>query len=152
MKHRTIWIGLTIVVCLVTVTSMARAETCYKLVPYVDVIRLTAFQSQSSVTGDNHILMYGNWLSGSNDLPVVGSRELIHGSTTVRRLALFGLIPESVNGNPLCTLMGTTGSAWTLVCTGGAGARFTNHGTSLSVVTCSGVAPSDAGGPSALEP
>ncbi len=126
--------------------TVARAEVCYQLTPFPDILRLT-IQTDQGTTGDTHHNVFGNWISSSYSLPVVGARELNHGSTSVRRLGIHGTNNgPSFGGNPICSLDGIApGGAWSLTCVGGAGARFTNSGSALTQVSCGGVASSIGG-------
>jgi hypothetical protein len=124
----------------------AHAETCYRLTPFVDVLRLNVEISEGA-TGSAHHLVYGNWITGSYTLPVVGARELNRGSTSTRRLGIHGTNNTAAFGNnPDCLLDGIPGGAWFLNCDGGTGARFRNQGTSLTPISCPGLAPSTAYG------
>jgi hypothetical protein len=131
--------------------STAQAEICYRLDPFGDVLRLTCQTNPSSgPMGSRHTVCYGNWIFTEYTLPVVGAQELNLGSTTVRRLGLHGTNnTTSFAGNPNCVLDGIPSNPWTLNCVGGA-SIFTNSGSPLTPISCSGVAPSMAmGGPAA---
>ncbi|MFO1154786.1 MAG: hypothetical protein U1E42_14160 [Rhodospirillales bacterium] len=128
--------------------SAAQAETCYKLTPFTDILRLNCTTKPATGPfGSTHTLCNGNWIApGSYTLPVVGSRELNKGSTATaqaRRLGLHGTNNSgSFGGNPICIIDGIPNAPFTIVCTGGAGARFVNNGgTSLTPIACGGLAP-----------
>jgi hypothetical protein len=115
----------------------ARAEVCYRLFPFSDVLRLN-IEIDDGATGSSHHTVAGNWITGSYTLPVVGARELNRGSLSTRRLGIHGTNNTAAFGsNPNCILDGIPGAAWFLNCVGGPGARFTNSGTSLQPVSCS---------------
>ena len=116
--------------------SAANAEICYKLNPFVDVIRVTVLASPELATF-KHYLMYGNWIAtGSYTIPVSGARELNVGSSTARHVGLTGTNPTAFFGsNLLCGVDGVPGGAWQLQCSGAAG-NFTNQGTPFAVVSC----------------
>jgi hypothetical protein len=121
--------------------TLAHAETCYKLQPFVDVLRLNV---QITEGGPNsmHEAVYGDWVTGSYTLPVVGARELNVNSTSQRRLGIHGTNDTaSFGSNPACVLDGIPNGAWTLSCFGGGSGRFSNHGTSLTPISCSSLPP-----------
>jgi hypothetical protein len=129
--------------------SAAQAETCYRLTPFSDILRLTcATKPATGPFGSTHTNCYGNWISSTYTLPVVGARELNRGSTPTaqaRRLGLHGTNNTgSFGANPICIIDGIPNAPWFLACTGGAGARFTNSGSSLTSIACGGLPPSEA--------
>jgi hypothetical protein len=122
----------------------ARAEVCYKLNPFPDVLRLSELNDLGA-TGDSHILVYGNWIAhGAYTLPVVGALELNNGSTSTRRLGIHGTNnTASFGSNPSCVLDGFPGGAWFLNCEGaGSDPAFTNSGSPLTSISCAGLQPS----------
>ncbi len=103
----------------------AHAEKCYNLVPFVDIIRISALDllSPGGVVGSTHTLVVGSWIvPGSYVIPIVGSRVLDLGTTppTVKRLGFQGTNNQAgvFNGNADCVLDGTPGGSWLLSCTG----------------------------------
>jgi hypothetical protein len=124
----------------------AHAETCFKLTPFIDVIRLSEVTLADPNVGGTHTLLVGNWVAGNlYTLPVVGSLELDVGSTTVHRLGVHGINkPGGGSGFSDCTLDGIPGGAWDLACDGRKAGMFNNTGTALTPIACTGVAPSIA--------
>lgn len=114
----------------------AQAEICYKLNPFIDVVRLTVLASPELATFKHH-LVYGSWIAtGFYAMPVSGARELNVGSLTTRHVGVNGTNPSSsFGGNLLCGVDGIPGGAWSLQCSGGAG-NFTNSGTNFEIVSC----------------
>jgi hypothetical protein len=122
--------------------TMVQAETCYRLEPFIDVLRLNV-QILEGPIGGEHQLAYGNWIaSGFYTLPVVGARELDKNSTSTRRLGIHGTNDtEFFGANPICILDGIPDGAWFLVCTGAVGGTggvgvFTNNGPNLASISC----------------
>ena len=132
----------------------ARAEVCYKLSPFIDVLRLAETDFVDPSVGGSHTLMVGNWIAhGSYTLPVVGSFEFDLGSTSVRRLGVHGINkPGGGSGFSDCTLDGIPGGAWDLACDGRKAGFFNNSGSPLTPVACAGLPPSNVEiqGPTAL--
>jgi hypothetical protein len=123
----------------------AHAETCFKLTPFADVLRLSEVTFADPDVGGTHTLVVGNWIAaGAYTLSVVGSLELEVGSTTVRRLGIHGINKPGVHfmGFSDCTLDGIPGGAWDLACFGRQAGLFNNTGTALTPIACSGLAPS----------
>jgi hypothetical protein len=141
MKKTTIAMAVSALFALTV--GVAQAEVCYKLNPFVDILRLNTVTNDSSTVGAVHKLTHGNWISGAYTLPVVGAIEFKDGSTTVRRLGIHGTNNTTAFGNnPICALDGIPGQPWFLVCTAGPGVRFTNNGSALTSIPCNGLAPS----------
>jgi hypothetical protein len=129
--------------------SIAHAETCYKLSPFVDVLRLDV-QITEGGTNSTHESVYGNWVTSAYTLPVVGARELNVGNTSQRRLGIHGTNDTSLFGaNPACIIDGIPGGAWSLTCFGGSGSRFINSGTNLAPIDCHTLPPTGGVGPQA---
>jgi hypothetical protein len=123
----------------------ARAEICYNLAPFIDVLRLAEMKFvDDPAVGGTHTLVVGNWIAtGAFTLPFVGSIELDVGSTTVRRLGIHAINrPGGGSGFSDCTLDGVVGGAWDLACDGRMTGFFNNSGTPLARVDCSGQPPS----------
>jgi len=140
---------LVLVAVVAQLGSIAQAETCYVLKPFVDVLRLNV---QITEGGPNsmHEAVYGNWITSSYTLPVVGARELNLGSNTQRRLGIHGTNNSSFfGGNPACVLDGIPGGKWSLSCFGGGSGRFSNSGTALAPISCASLPPSVEAGPEA---
>ena len=118
--------------------GIAEAEVCYKLTPFIDVLRLNEMTFVDSDAAGTHTLVNGNWIArGFYTLPVVGSEELDSGSTSVRRLGIH------------CVLDGLPGGAWSLSCDGKVTGIFNNSGGSLTPISCAGLvaAAEEAGKP-----
>lgn len=125
--------------------AVAQAETCYRLTPFVDILRLN-IETIGGAVGSQHENVSGNWISGGYSLPVSGARELNRGSVSVRRLGIVGTqITASFGANRICSLDGIPGAPWVLTCVGGPGARFVNAGSALTPISCTGLPPSGPG-------
>jgi hypothetical protein len=142
MKVASVILGSTMIFGLAI--STAQAEVCYKLSPFVDILRLAETQFVDPSVGGTHTLVVGSWIAhGSYTLPVVGSFELDIGSTSVRRLAIHGVNkPGGGSGFSDCTLDGIPGGAWDLACDGRKAGLFNNSGSSLAPISCAGLPPS----------
>ena len=125
--------------------GLAQAETCYKLNPFIDVIRLNV-DANEGVLGAAHQRLTGNWIADTvYTIPVTGARELNLDSSSVRRVGLVGTNNGSLfGGNLLCGVDGIPGGAWKLQCSGGAG-NFVNTGTPFAPVFCGSLPPSAPG-------
>jgi hypothetical protein len=123
----------------------AQAEVCYRLGPFIDVLRLAETDFVDASVGGSHTLVVGNWIAhGAYTLPVVGSFELDLGSTSVKRLAVHGVNkPGGGSGFSDCTLDGILGGAWDLACDGRKAGFFNNSGSPLTPVSCAGLPPSN---------
>lgn len=129
-------IVLMAVLVLVTLLgSFAQAEQCYNLVPFSDVIHLSHINSGPDTN------LFGNWITTSYTLPVVGAREAnLNGGP--RRVSLNGTNDTGdFGGNPICAIDGTVRGAWQITCVGGASGTFTVTGTSLNPVSCAAAKP-----------
>jgi hypothetical protein len=131
----------------------AQAETCFRLTPFIDILRLSETNFVDSNVGGTHTLVVGNWIAGrAYTLPVVGSLELDVGSTTVQRLGIHGINkPGGGSGFSDCTLDGIPGGAWDLACSGRNTGLFNNTGTSLTPISCTGLPASVAASVAAEE-
>jgi len=131
--------------------GIAQAEVCYKLTPFIDVLRLNEMTFVDSDAAATHTLVSGNWIArGFYTLPVVGSEELDSGSTSVRRLGIHGTQHTSFfGGHSDCVLDGLPGGAWSLSCDGKVTSKFNNNGGSLAPISCGGLvtAAEEAGKP-----
>ena len=128
---------LAALVLLAWTATMVQAETCYRLEPFIDVLRLNVQIIEGPIRGEHH-LVYGNWIASDfYTLPVVGARELDKDSTSTRRLGIHGTNnTEFFGANPICILDGIPDEAWFLVCTGGVEGVFTNNGPNLASISC----------------
>lgn len=126
------------------------AESCYKLDPFSDVLRVDV-RINEDVVGKTHHALNGSWVgAGVYTLPFTGSRELNAGSTTVRRIGGVGTQSSGFfGGNLICGLDGVVNGPWQIQCSGGTAGNFQTSGTSLTKVSCNGVIPS---APSATGP
>ena len=132
-------IGLMAALVLVTLMGgLAQAQqVCYKLNPFVDVIKL------SYHTVGSHTNLFGNWTTTSYTLPVVGAREAnLNGGP--KRVSLNGTNNTAdFGGNPICAIDGVVNGAFTITCVGGSGGTFTNPGTHLTPVSCTAAEPGE---------
>jgi hypothetical protein len=132
--------------CITVLSSAAFAEKCYQLDSFSDRVRLNIQVNEDAVaTGRQHALVYGQWLSSSQAGPVVGGRELEHGSTTVRRISITRINAQGPSGSArTCHLTAIESGPWRLICID-SGSTFTNGGTNFAPVNCNGIAPSSGG-------
>jgi len=124
----------------------ARAEICWKLTPFVDVIRATEISDQGNLPpksnfGSTHSLVFGNWISGTSyTLPFVGAIEFDNSSTATSQKLRFNVHGSnhtaSFGNHTDCTLDALLGSGWTLSCSGNVPGIFNNHGTPFTLVDC----------------
>jgi hypothetical protein len=120
----------------------AHAEICYRLTPFVDVLRLAETTFVDPAVGGSHTLVVGNVITSSYTIPVVGSLDLNVGSTTVLRLGLHGVNHSAFFGNHVdCIYDGIPGGAETTSCDGRVAGFFTSNAT-LTRISCIGVAAS----------
>jgi hypothetical protein len=145
MKKATVVLVSTLLVGLSV--GAARAEICYRLDPFGDVLRL------SQITNGAHILVFGKlFYPGLYTLPVVGALELNSGSTSTRRLGIHGTNNTTFfAGNSNCVLDGTPGGSFFANCEGATSdPPFMNSGGPLTPVSCAGLpefSPANAGPP-----
>lgn len=119
----------------------AQAETCFRLDPFIDVLKL-----EFGPTTSQHRNVYGNWVApGLYTLPVSGALELdVLGSVTARRLGLVGTnATPSFGDNLICGFDGVSRDRYEVNCSGGTGADFQFSGT-LTPISCSGLPLSSA--------
>jgi hypothetical protein len=116
--------------------STAHAEICYKLNPFIDVIRLAQITVQDEAAGGSHTLLVGNWTAGGvPSKPVVGSLD-VSVNPAGTRLGLHGTLHGGdCGGHSDVTLDGTPGGQWSLSCDGKVAGFFNNSGT-LTVISC----------------
>jgi hypothetical protein len=126
----------------------ARAEICWKLTPFIDVIRVTEITDNGNAPaksnfGSTHNLVFGNWIAGTTyTQPIVGAIEFDNTSTSPSQKLRFGV--HGVNhtttafGNHTdCTLNALLGAGWTVSCTGNVNtAPFNISGTPFTLVDC----------------
>ena len=119
----------------------AHAEICYKLNPFIDVIRVAQTNFVDEAPNGSHRLVVGNWQGGFSKA-VVGSLDVnVPGGGL--RLGLHGTLHDGdCLGHSDVTLNGVPGGEWNLSCDGGVPGIFNNSGTPLSVVSCDSVGPS----------
>jgi hypothetical protein len=127
-----------------TAIGAARAEICYKLTPFIDVIRLAQVTVTDEAPNGTHTLLVGNWI-GVFSKPVVGSFDVsVNPSGT--RIGLHGTLHGGdCVGHSDITLDGVPGGAWHLSCDGGVPGIFNNSGTLISI-SCDSAGPSVARG------
>jgi hypothetical protein len=133
----------------------AQAEICYKLNPFIDVIRLAQIVVQDEAAGGSHTLVVGNWTAGGvPSKPVVGSLD-VSVNPPGTRLGLHGTLHGGdCAGHADVTLDGVPGGPWNLSCDGKVNGFFNNSGT-LTVISCdtlTTVALAAAEGKSATQP
>lgn len=134
----------------VLLAGVARAETCYRLDPFIDILRLNV-ESLEDAGNRTHTFAYGNWIaSGIYTLPITGARELDVASTKVKRLGVVGTNNVSntsgaFGSNLVCGLDGYENGPWVLQCAGST-SPFTNSGASLTKINCNGQPVSQPGG------
>ncbi len=121
--------------CLLPLTP-AHAEICYRLEPYLDVVKLAAPPET-----EGHQLLYGKWqMPGAYAIPVTGSRE-------GTRVSIVGAnyTKKYFTANVVCALTGTENSSWRVQCSGAAKnfliddtttGSYPEFPTRLSVVSC----------------
>src|SRR4029077_16276212 len=109
---------------------------CYRLNPFIDVIRLAQIVVQDEAAGGSPTLLVGNWAAGGvPSKPVVGSLDVsVNPSGT--RLGLHGTLHGGdCAGHSDVTLDGAPGGQWNLSCDGKVAGSFNNSGT-LTVISC----------------
>ena len=131
----------------------ARAEICWRITPFTDVIRATEITDQGNAPagsnfGSTHNLLYGNWvLPGAPtlyELPFVGAIEFDNTSTPTAQKLRFNIHASNhttaFGNHPDCTLDALLGSSGTgavkVSCTGNVPGIFTNSGTALTLIDC----------------
>ena len=117
-----------------TAATAAPVPRCYKLDPFIDVLRLVLGDVQSGQRA-----VWGNWIaSGTYTIPVSGSFANEAGTTT-KKLSITGFNTTTFFGdNGLCGLGGIPGGGWEINCAGGPGGTFQTSGT-LTQVACGGL-------------
>ena len=114
----------------------AHAEICFRLSPFIDVIRLAQIVVQDEAPGGSHTLLVGNWTAGGvPSKPVVGSLD-VSVSPAGTRIGLHGTLHGGdCAGHSDVTLDGVPGGPWNLSCDGKVPGFFNNSGT-LTVISC----------------
>jgi hypothetical protein len=130
----------------------AKAEVCFQLTPFIDVIRLAETFTLDEFNGGSHRQLTGNWfVPGTYSLPVTGSEDLAVGSTSTR-ITLHGSNNSAdFGGNTDCQLDivdngGTFVPGNFLACDNGVPGIFTNGVGSITMtpIFCTSIIP---GGP-----
>jgi len=122
--------------------SSARAEVCYQLSPFIDVIRLAQLKSADETTEAEHRLVFGNWTAGNfYSLPVVGSVDVDvpRASPLKYRVTLHGannIANPNDTGFTDCTLNGLLGGGWNYTCVGNKAGLFNSSGASFTQISC----------------
>jgi hypothetical protein len=132
--------ALTAALVLVTLLgTFAQAEQCYKLDPFIDILRLSA------VAKGRHTDLFGNWVAGTSyTLPIVGSKDLDVNGTS-KRIGVHGTNNTAdFGGNLLCSLDGFISGSWVLQCAGTT-TPFATSGSSLTPVSCPPGKPREGG-------
>jgi hypothetical protein len=150
-KIKTAKTVLASLVCLGMALGTARAETCWRLSPAVDIIRATQITDEGnsppgSNFGSTHKLVFGNWVlpppfTSVYELPFVGAIEFDNTSTPTSQKLRFNVHASNHTtafGNHTdCTLDALLGAGWTLSCTGNVNtAPFNTRGTPFLLVDC----------------
>jgi hypothetical protein len=114
----------------------AHAEICFRLSPFIDVIRLAQITVQDEAAGGSHTLLVDNWTAGGvPSKPVVGSLD-VSVNPPGTRLGLHGTLHGGdCAGHSDVTLDGVPGGQWNLSCDGKVAGFFNNSGT-LTVISC----------------
>jgi hypothetical protein len=124
----------------------ARAEICWKLTPFVDVIRVTEITDNGNAPaksnfGSTHNLVFGNWIAGTlYTQPIVGAIEFDNTSTSTSQKLRFGVHgvnhTTSFGNHTDCTLNALLGAGWSLSCDGNVPGIFNNSGTPFTLIDC----------------
>jgi hypothetical protein len=119
----------------------AHAEICYRLTPFVDVLRLSETKFLDPAVGGSHTLVVGSQIAPGYQLPLVGSLELNTGSTTVLHLGAHAVNATASFGDHVdCILDGIPGGAENIYCDGKVAGRFTGSPpATLTPISCVGL-------------
>jgi hypothetical protein len=124
----------------------ARAEICYRLTPFPDILRLAETTFDDPATGGSHTLVVGAQIVHNvYSLPLVGAIELNTGSTTVLHFTAHAVNRTTSFGNHAdCILDGLIGVAGSesISCDGRVAGIFNNGLATLTPISCSGLSPS----------
>jgi hypothetical protein len=131
----------------------ARAEICWRLTPFIDVIRVTEITDNgnlpaSSNFGSTHNLVFGNWIAGTSyTQPIVGAIEFDNTSTSTSQKLRFGVHgvnhTTSFGNHTDCTLNALLGAGWSLSCDGNVPGIFNVSGTPFTLIDCENISAFD---------
>jgi hypothetical protein len=140
----------------------AHAEICWRLTPFVDVIRVTEITDNGNAPvasnfGSTHNLVFGNWIAATYTQPIVGAIEFDKTSTSTSQKLRFGVHgvnhTTSFGNHTDCTLNALLGAGWSLSCTGNVAGIFNSSGTPFTLISCENQPPfSPAEGKAAGDP
>ena len=122
--------------------SSARAEVCYQLSPFIDVIRLGQLKAADETAEAEHRIVFGNWTAGNlYSLPVVGSIDVdVPRTNPLRyRVALHGannIANPNDTGFTDCTLNALLGGGWNYTCVGNKAGLFNSSGAAFTQISC----------------
>jgi hypothetical protein len=124
----------------------ARAEICWRLTPFSDVIRVTEITDNGNAPvasnfGSTHNLVFGNWIAGTSyTQPIVGAIEFDNTSTSTSQKLRFGVHgvnhTTSFGNHTDCTLNALLGAGWSLSCDGNVAGIFKTSGTPFTLIDC----------------
>jgi hypothetical protein len=116
-----------------------RAEICWRLSPFGDVVRVAETTFVDEAVEGTHTLVVGNWAGGNSyALPIVGSIDTNVPRTTppTLRLGVHGTNHTIFFANHSdCTLDAQLGGVWKLSCDGNVAGIFNNGGGTLNTFT-----------------
>jgi hypothetical protein len=120
--------------------STARAEECWRLNPFPDIVRVAQETFVDDKVGGSHNLVVGKWDAGNfYSLPIVGSIDINIPLTSPStwRFGVHGTNHTTAFGNhSACTLDAQLDGAWKLSCVGNVDGIFNNSGTPFTHVPC----------------
>jgi hypothetical protein len=120
--------------------STARAEECWRLFPFPDVVRVAETTYVDDKVAGTHTLVVGKWDAGNfYSLPVVGSLDINIPLTSpsTQRFGVHGTNHTTAFGNHSdCTLDAQLDGPWKLSCDGNVDGIFNNSGTPFAHVSC----------------
>ena len=127
----------------------AQAEMCWRLTPFIDVVRVTELTDSGLPTGSEkgstHSLVFGQWVANNfYNLPVVGAIEMdVPLSTPTKlRFNVHGSNHTTFFANHTdCTLDAQLGDAWKLSCDGNVPGIFNNSGNPFTLIDCENLPP-----------
>jgi hypothetical protein len=129
----------------VAAISTSQAETCWRLSPFIDVVRVAETVFLDEAVNGTHTLVVGNWTAGNlYSLPVVGSIDTNVPATSppTSRFGVHGTNHTVAFGNHSdCTLDAQLGAGWKLSCDGNVAGIFNNSGT-FTHISCDTVSTS----------
>ena len=129
----------------------ARAEICWRITPFADVIRATEITDNGNAPagsnfGSTHNLLFGNWINGTTyELPFVGAIEFDNTSTPAVPKLRFNIhasnhtagVAGSHSDCTLDTLLGSSGTGAVKASCVGNLAGITNFtATALTLISC----------------